>query len=391
MYNKTTSPLFNKYGSIISLGNFIDLSFYKQDIKELNQDVVNEVFYCEAPVLIEVISGITLLLNKTELDGELDKFVIHRIIKVNANTYFNLLSITPNSTYRIYYPRSVELKTLKLNKPYVQQHIRNSFNLKEIYSYYYNVKQSNYHFKGEKHSFYELTYVDNGSLNNVIDKEDTYQLDEYELMIFGHNQFHEQYIDNDKPCSYFTINFDLDITCPELLLNQKFIVTRDILNKLNDFVRESENDVPFKEDLMINILNQVLILLMQSHYRNETKPTSPVNQHYENELLDKITNYINNNLFEPLTIDDLCNEFSISRSSLQNLFKDNLKIAPKQYINEVKLAKSRMLIKENKHTVSNIALMLGFSSIHYFSRKFTQHYKITPTDYAKSIYDTKKD
>ena len=33
-----------------------------------------------------------------------------------------------------------------------------------------------------------------------------------------------------------------------------------------------------------------------------------------------------------------------------------------------------------------IALVLGFNSIHYFSRAFTQKYNMPPSEYAKTIY-----
>ena len=58
----------------------------------------------------------------------------------------------------------------------------------------------------------------------------------------------------------------------------------------------------------------------------------------------------------------------------------------KKYINDLKLAKSKLLIKENKYTISEIAFMLGFSSIHYFSRSFTQHFEISPSEYAQTVF-----
>ena len=67
------------------------------------------------------------------------------------------------------------------------------------------------------------------------------------------------------------------------------------------------------------------------------------------------------------TIAEICQKFSMSRSSLQILFKENMDMPPKKYINELKLEKSRQMICENKYTISEIALMLGFNSIHYFS------------------------
>ena len=115
--------------------------------------------------------------------------------------------------------------------------------------------------------------------------------------------------------------------------------------------------------------------------------STPMQQRFENELLNEIVIFINDSIYEQITIEEICLKFSISRSSLQTLFKNNLGVAPKQYISDLKLNKSKLLIKESVYTISEIASMMGFTSIHYFSRKFKQQFGITPTDYAKTIYN----
>ena len=90
-------------------------------------------------------------------------------------------------------------------------------------------------------------------------------------------------------------------------------------------------------------------------------------------------------ILKQFTVEDLCMKFSISRSSLQNLFKSNIHITPKQYISNVKLNQAKIMIHEHNQTISEISDILGFTSIHYFSRKFKLQYGISPTDYAKSI------
>ena len=104
--------------------------------------------------------------------------------------------------------------------------------------------------------------------------------------------------------------------------------------------------------------------------------------------LERILAYIDETIYEPITIAEICQKFSMSRSSLQSLFKENMDMPPKKYINELKLEKSRQMICENRYTISEIALMLGFNSIHYFSRAFTQKYNMAPSEYAKTIYKT---
>lgn len=104
-------------------------------------------------------------------------------------------------------------------------------------------------------------------------------------------------------------------------------------------------------------------------------------------MLNQILSYISETITEPITVAEICQKFSLSRSSLQILFKENLEQTPKKYISELKLDKSCQLIRENKYTISEIALMLGFNSIQYFSKAFTQKYNIAPSEYAKQIFN----
>ena len=103
------------------------------------------------------------------------------------------------------------------------------------------------------------------------------------------------------------------------------------------------------------------------------------------ELFEKVIAYVESKLYEPLTIAEICLQFSLSRSSLQLLFKNTVNQSPKKYISDMKLEKSCQLLRENKYTVSEIALKLGYSSIHYFSNAFRQKYHVSPSEYAKRI------
>ncbi|WP_289804372.1 helix-turn-helix domain-containing protein [Dubosiella newyorkensis] len=48
------------------------------------------------------------------------------------------------------------------------------------------------------------------------------------------------------------------------------------------------------------------------------------------------------------------------------------------------------MIQEHKYTISEISDRLGFTSVHYFSRKFKSHFSIAPTDYAKQCQKQKE-
>ena len=67
------------------------------------------------------------------------------------------------------------------------------------------------------------------------------------------------------------------------------------------------------------------------------------------------------------------------------MFKNSIDQSPKKYINDKKLERSCQMLLENRYTISEISLRLGYTSIHYFSRQFKKVSGMTPSEYASSI------
>ena len=236
--------------------------------------------------------------------------------------------------------------------------------------------------------------MDWGSLITKVDDQE-YELKEKELIIYGPHQFHSQSIPEGCSCSYVTIIFDMETIAPDMeasyyepLINKVFHHDKKIYTLIKAFITESSSQMPYMDSLMLCLLQETVLRLFQHQFTNkkDEHPITDARQYYQDEILNKILTYIHDTIHEPITIAEICQKFSLSRSSLQALFKENLNQPPKKYINDLKLEKSRQLICENKYTISEIALKLGFSSIHYFSRAFTQKYHIAPSEYSKTLY-----
>ena len=136
---------------------------------------------------------------------------------------------------------------------------------------------------------------------------------------------------------------------------------------------------------MVCYLQEALLLLMQFYEKTSHEILLSDARLSMNDLLSEILAFMNKHIAEPITIEEICHEFFISRSSLQALFKTHLNSSPKNYLLNIKLQKSKELIRQNQYTISEIAYMLGFSSIHYFSRLFKKYFNTTPSAYARKI------
>ena len=67
------------------------------------------------------------------------------------------------------------------------------------------------------------------------------------------------------------------------------------------------------------------------------------------------------------------------------LFVKRFGISPSQYVKKMKIEKACQLLWINKFSVTQIAEMLGYSDVYYFSRQFKDQMGVAPSHYVSSI------
>ncbi len=125
---------------------------------------------------------------------------------------------------------------------------------------------------------------------------------------------------------------------------------------------------------LCKILLPPLIIMFQKLF--EDSKTHPKNEN------DEILNYINLNYIH-LTLDELCEFFHKSKSSLSHSFKKNNGVTLKSYCNNLKLRDAEILLKNSELPVTEIAMATGFESISYFIELFKKKNGVTPLKYKK--------
>ena len=99
---------------------------------------------------------------------------------------------------------------------------------------------------------------------------------------------------------------------------------------------------------------------------------------YSNKLVCKILNYIDKNINNKISINDLENIFFYNRYYIMKLFKKEIKLSIIEYINSLRVYNCILDIKNKNNTFMNIALKNGFYSLEYFSEIFKQITKSSP-------------
>lgn len=105
----------------------------------------------------------------------------------------------------------------------------------------------------------------------------------------------------------------------------------------------------------------------------------------DRELLEKATNIVEENLDNiDFTINDFHKEMGMSRTNLFTKMKALTGQTPNAFINTIRLQKAAYLLKTRPDlNISDISIITGFNTSHYFSKCFKDIYKKTPTEYRE--------
>ncbi len=112
------------------------------------------------------------------------------------------------------------------------------------------------------------------------------------------------------------------------------------------------------------------------------KIVAPKIKGVDEELMDKINRYINENLSEAaMNVDGLSDYVGLSRSQLHRRMKDIVGVAPSDYIRNVKLRKACEMLSHGDVDIAQVAYSLGFNAQSHFSTLFKRYTGMTPSEY----------
>lgn len=108
---------------------------------------------------------------------------------------------------------------------------------------------------------------------------------------------------------------------------------------------------------------------------------------YRRSMLSiRIEQYIAAHLTEPITIEQLCRDFSLSKNALYRLFREEFHTTVNEFIVQKRLALSCELLQRDPNlNVTGISSACGFSDYNYFIRRFKRQYGVTPLQFRRKM------
>lgn len=105
-------------------------------------------------------------------------------------------------------------------------------------------------------------------------------------------------------------------------------------------------------------------------------------------LLQPAIEYLESHFDDPqLNNTSLAQKSFLSEVHFRNLFRDELGTTPKQYIQQFRINKAKELLECHFFSITQVAEMVGYSSIYHFSKVFKTTTGYTPSEY-KGLAET---
>ncbi|NLP46733.1 MAG: AraC family transcriptional regulator [Epulopiscium sp.] len=393
MIQNLNGVTFYKYGhvntpSCISSTTFLSPNDWTKETYSISSTKLLHLHRCkEFPVWLDIIEGIALLcVSLTLQTDEAQVFLLDKPVSVTPGVFFNIVPLHGTCSISMAYQSKEPLEIFNLSHEMVPSVINPKFSIQKIHTLFYQEKETGFRFRGEEHSFWELTYVDQGVLKTKIE-DPIYCLNQGDFIFYTPHQYHQQWAEGDTSVCFVTITFDMDFEEQHLLKNHVFHGNTEMKYLLNQILQEKNRDTYYSDDLILCYVKELIIKLIRDIRFESTidRLSTDMQVNVENTIVSQALEYIHSHIHLKLTVSEIANIIPISSSYLSTLFKKNTGTTVMEYVNQYRLKKSKEYLRNSTYTITQIAELLGYSSVHYFSKQFKDYYGVAPTVYARSI------
>lgn len=291
-------------------------------------------------------------------------------------------------------------------KDYVFTHLEQEIRIDSIVTVHYFEYNSDFFFPGEVHNFWELLYVDKGEVE-VTAGETRLLLKKGDIIFHKPMEFHNLKANGVNGPNLVVVAFDCHSPAMRFFDNRIMTADNDVCNLLGTIVDEAgaafmndlgdpdmrqlellESGVPFGALQMIRVSLELLLLhLVRESDALPAKPhtSSAIHERTGDDVFSRVVLYLEQNVHERITLDDVCRDNLFGRSYLQKVFREKSGGGVMEYFGKMKVETAKREIREGANNFTEIANHLGYASIHYFSRHFKKITGMTPTEYASSV------
>ncbi len=220
--------------------------------------------------------------------------------------------------------------------------------------------------------YYELIFVSKGSLCLQFSRQDII-VSEGQVCIFPpYKTFCGK-----LPCSESTVFYSLDFMTDnrELFNINSGVSSVSPHSDFENCLRQLDRAV--KQNCSDFVKDAYLIIILNELFQNRPRDYS------NNRLAQTVAEYIDQNIFQPLTVKKIADDLNYNKDYLCKTVKSFYGITLKDYITTQKLDAAKRLLATSNYSTADISEYLGFADPNSFTKFFKYHVKTSPMQYKK--------
>lgn len=285
------------------------------------------------------------------------------------------------------------------------QSIKKEIEITGFNNIYYFEFSKDFSHAPEQHDFWEMVYVDSGSVNAITNGVGC-TLSQGQVIFHEPMEIHAHISDRHSPNNMLVVSFSSNSKVMQYFKGKTFTLDKTSKLLLSLFLDEAKNalgvipsdyknceslcfsDSVFGSSQLLHCyFTEFLIKLIRTGNSLSSKVLSTKDSRdiANNSLCELICEYMQKNIYSNLTLKKLCSHFFIGKTQLCEFFRESTGRTPIEFYMTLKMNEAKKLLREKKYSVSQISDMLGYSSIHTFSRAFTKSFGLSPREYSKKI------
>jgi len=235
------------------------------------------------------------------------------------------------------------------------------------------------------HNHMELFFIVGGKGQFLIEDQ-LHPVNVNNLVIINPEVVHTEVSFNAQPLEYIVLGIEGIVLAGSDNADGRFNIldryeSAEISGCLRNILREMEQKHTGYEDVCQAYMEILIIRLMRSTSLAVLSEPRTISA---NRQCAAVRRYIDLHFKEALTLEQLAEESHMNKFYLSHAFKREYGISPINYMITRRIEESKYLLAETDLSMSQIAQLLGFSSLSYFSQVFRRTQSMTPMEYRQN-------
>lgn len=235
------------------------------------------------------------------------------------------------------------------------------------------------------HAYFEIYYLESGSRSHMLGDRQ-HQIVGGELVIIPPHLMHHSFTPDEAHYKRVVVYFDPGVVVHSQVMAQiqenptTYRLSAEARTIVDAIIAQlftlQDNQGQYVNERLQLLVNQLVITIIQA----EVTDSLVTRQH----RMTQVVRYLGDHFSEQITLDELAARFYISSYHLCREFKRFTGTTIVTHLNQIRVARARVLLQETTLSVTEISKQVGFANVSHFNRTFRRLTGTHPTAVRRS-------